>query len=95
MQASQQDVASIVACIKTGSFSDGIYLNGIKYTVITFGTDFATAKCRNAPTDNEKYLLHAALGKTCIVIGGISGAAERSATKFVEEIRDHLAKSDY
>lgn len=95
MQATQQDVANIVAGIKAGSFSDGIHLNGVKYTVVGSGPDYVTAKCRNAKSDDEKYLLHAALGKTCVVIGGIAGAAERSATKKTEDIRDYLAKSNY
>ncbi|RUS77885.1 hypothetical protein EGW08_014359 [Elysia chlorotica] len=93
--ASQQDVANIVAGIKANAFTDGIHLNGIKYTVIATGPDFATAKCRNAPSEAEKYLLHVALGNTCVVMGGIAGAAERTATKLVEDIRDYLAKSNY
>ena len=95
LQATQQELASIVSGIKSGGFSNGIHLNGVKYTVIASGSDFATAKARNAPSDGEKYLLHAAMGKTCVVIGGIAGASERSATKHVEDIRDYLANANY
>ncbi|GFR88663.1 profilin [Elysia marginata] len=95
LQATQQEIVNIVNGIKTNNFANGIYLNGIKYTLIGCGTGYATAKCRTAQNDAEKYLLHAAMGKTCLVLGGISGAGERSATKFVEDIRDYLANSGY
>ncbi|GFO00361.1 profilin [Plakobranchus ocellatus] len=94
-KVSAQEVANIVSGINSQSFPDGIHLNGVKYTVIQVSPNSVTAKCRNAPCDAEKYLMHAALCKTCVVLGGISGATERSATKIVEEIKDYLVNSNF
>jgi len=94
MKASQQEVAAIVNGIRAKSFESGVYVGGEKFTVVMMADNSVTAKCRTATKDDEKYLLHACLGKTCILIGGICGAGERDVTKKVEDLRDYLAQSN-
>ncbi|XP_012945187.1 profilin [Aplysia californica] len=91
MKATPQEVAAIVSGLRSQSFEQGVHIGGQKYTVIRFQSDSVTAKCRTAPQEDQKYLLHACLGKTCVLIGGICGPAERDCTKKVEDLRDYLA----
>lgn len=95
MKATQQEVAAIVSGIKSQTFSQGLTIGGVRYTVIRVFPETVTAKCRGAAREDENYLLHAALAKTCVIIGGICGPSERDATKLVEDIRDYLEKSNY
>ncbi|XP_059171005.1 profilin-1-like [Physella acuta] len=95
MKASQQEVAAIVTGIQGQQFPNGITIGGLRYTVIRMLPDTVTAKCRGAEDTSANYLVHAALAKTCIIIGGMCGPSERDTTKLVEDIRDYLVKSNY
>jgi len=95
MKATPQEVAAIVNGIRTQNFESGVFIGGEKFTVIRMDNNSVTAKCRTSAKDDEKYLLHACLGKTCILIGGICGPAERDITGKVEHLRDWLAQSNY
>jgi len=95
MKATTQEVAAIVKGIRSQQFDDGVHVGGVRFTVVRIESDAVTAKCRNAAKEEEKYLLHCCLGKTCILIGGICGPSERDCTKKVEDLRDHLAASNY
>ncbi|KAH9496059.1 hypothetical protein Btru_012616 [Bulinus truncatus] len=93
MKATQQEVAAIVSGIQSQNFPNGLHIGGVRYTVIRYVPDTVTAKCRGAAKEEENYLVHAALAKTCVIIGGMCGPSERDATKLVEDIRDYLVKS--
>uniref|UniRef100_A0A0B7AVU5 Profilin n=1 Tax=Arion vulgaris TaxID=1028688 RepID=A0A0B7AVU5_9EUPU len=95
IKATQQEVAAIVAGIQAQKFANGIHIGGQRYMVIRNTPDTVTAKCRGAPKDTENYLLHAALAKSCVVLGGICGPSERDATKIVEDFRDYLVTCNY
>lgn len=94
MKATQPEVASIVSMLRTQNFDAGVFIGGQKCTVIRQASDSVTAKSKAAKED-ERYLLHCCLGKTCILIGGICGAGERDCTRKVEDLRDYLAQSNY
>jgi hypothetical protein len=95
IKASQAEVAAIISGIQSQNFSNGVQIGGVRYTVIRFFPDTVTAKCRGAARDEENYLLHAALAKSCIIVGGMSGPTERDTAKIVEDIRDYLVRSNF
>uniref|UniRef100_A0A0B7AK63 Profilin n=1 Tax=Arion vulgaris TaxID=1028688 RepID=A0A0B7AK63_9EUPU len=95
IKASQQEIAAIVSGIHSQNFSNGVQIGGVRYTVIRYFSDTVTAKCRGAAKEEENYLVHAALAKTCIIIGGMCGPSERDTAKIVEDIRDYLVRSNF
>jgi hypothetical protein len=95
MKATQPEISAIIAGIKAQNFPNGVYIGGVKYTVIRLFPDTVTAKCRNAATDTENYLLHCSLAATCIIVGAMSGPNERDTTKHVDDVRDYLVKCNY
>lgn len=94
MKATQQEVAALVSGIQSQNFPNGVHIGGVRYTVIRVDCDSVTAKCRGAAKEEENYLVHAALGKTCVIIGGMCGPSERDTIKIVEDIRDYLHKNN-
>lgn len=94
MKATPQEVTAVINGIKGQNFANGVFYGGVKHTMLRMAEDSVTAKCRTAP-DDQKYLMHACLGKTCVLIGGICGPNERNATMVVENLRDHLGNSNY
>jgi len=96
MKATQAEIASVVGGINGGSFPSGVMIGGLKYQMLNCDQgNSVTAKCSKAPSDDQKYLGYAALGKTFVMIGLQCGANERNVSAAVEKLKDYLAGSGY